>query len=76
MVIMIDDESGVRRTAKSTLERYRCTLSLRKTEKRIDLFACFRKMIRVVLLGMTIPVMSGEETFRKLRAVKPDVRVI
>ena len=30
----------------------------------------------VVLLDMTMPVMSGEETFRKLRGIRPDIKVI
>lgn len=32
--------------------------------------------IRVVLLDMTMPVMSGEEAFRHMRSIRPDVRVI
>ena len=29
-----------------------------------------------MLLDMTMPVMSGEETFRQIRMISPDVRVI
>jgi two-component system, cell cycle sensor histidine kinase and response regulator CckA len=32
--------------------------------------------VAIVLLDMTMPVMSGAETFAHLRAVRPDVKVI
>jgi DNA-binding NarL/FixJ family response regulator len=32
--------------------------------------------IQVVLLDMTMPVMSGEETFRQFKTIRPDVRVL
>jgi CheY-like chemotaxis protein len=32
--------------------------------------------VDVVLLDMTMPVMSGEETLRELRNIRPDIKVI
>jgi CheY-like chemotaxis protein len=32
--------------------------------------------VELVLLDMTMPVMSGEETFRELRKIRPDIKVI
>ena len=76
-VMVIDDESVVRRTAKSMLERQGYTVVVAENGKEgVDLFRVLSEKIGIVLLDMTMPVMSGEETFRELRAIKPDVRVI
>jgi DNA-binding NtrC family response regulator len=32
--------------------------------------------IALILLDMTMPLMSGEETFRELKTIRPDVRVL
>jgi CheY-like chemotaxis protein len=77
IVLVIDDEDIIRRTAKSMLERYGYTVVLAEDGKEgVELFKVLAEKIAVVLLDMTMPVMNGEETYRRLKAVKPDVRVI
>jgi two-component system cell cycle sensor histidine kinase/response regulator CckA len=77
MVLVIDDETVVRRTAKAMLERFGYTVVVAEDGREgVELFRVLSEKVAVVLLDMTMPIMSGEETFRELRNLKPDVRVI
>ena len=76
-VFVIDDELMVRRTAKAVLERFGYTVVTAENGKEgVDLFRAYPNKVAVVILDMTMPVMSGDDTFRELRALDPDVRVI
>ncbi len=76
-VLVIDDEQVVRQTAKAMLERYGYTVLVAENGKEgIDLFRIVLDKVEVVILDMTMPVMSGEETLRNLRVIKPDVKVL
>jgi PAS domain S-box-containing protein len=77
LVLVIDDEDIVRRTAKAMLERYGYAVVLAENGKEgVDLFHVLSDKIRVVLLDMTMPVMNGEETLQRLKAIDPNVKVI
>ncbi|HJT90142.1 MAG TPA: response regulator, partial [Bryobacteraceae bacterium] len=76
-VLVIDDEPIVRRTAKAMLERYGYAVYLAENGREgVDLFRALGRNVHAVLLDMTMPVMSGEETFRELKEISPDVPVI
>jgi two-component system cell cycle sensor histidine kinase/response regulator CckA len=76
-ILVVDDEPVVRRTAKSMLERFGYSVVMAENGKEgVELFRVLADKIAVVLLDMTMPIMSGEETFRELRALRPSVRVI
>jgi len=77
MVLLIDDESVVRRTAKSMLERHGYSVVVAENgSEGVDVFRVLSEQIDVVVLDMTMPVMSGVETLRGLQAIRPGVRVI
>ena len=76
-ILVIDDEEIVRRTAKVTLERFGYEVIV--AEDGVQGVEAFRRSadrVSVVLLDMTMPVMSGEEAFRELRMIRPDIKVI
>jgi signal transduction histidine kinase/CheY-like chemotaxis protein len=76
-VLVIDDEEIVRRTARATLERFGYKVVMAEDGRQgLDEFRRLAGRVDVVLLDMTMPVMSGEETFRELRLIRPDVQVI
>jgi two-component system cell cycle sensor histidine kinase/response regulator CckA len=76
-VLVVDDETVVRRTAKSMLERYGYSVIVAENgQEGLDLFRVLAEKVSVVLLDMTMPVMSGEEAFRQMKSIKPEVRVI
>ncbi|MBV8903258.1 MAG: response regulator, partial [Acidobacteriia bacterium] len=76
-VLVVDDEDIVRRSAKAMLERHGFTVVLAENGKEaVELYRVLADKIDLVLLDMTMPVMGGEETFRQLKTIRPDVRVI
>jgi len=76
LVLVIDDDATVRTVTQRMLERAGFEvlvagdglegLEVYRDSRRVDL----------VLLDMTMPRMDGEETFRELRRLDPNVRVI
>ena len=76
-VLVIDDEEIVRRTAQATLEHFGYEVVVAEDGRQgLDAFRRLADRVDVVLLDMTMPVMSGEETFRELRIIRPDIKVI
>ncbi|HLI83409.1 MAG TPA: response regulator [Bryobacteraceae bacterium] len=76
-ILVVDDEQIVRQTAKSMLERYGYTvLGAENGKVGVDLVRLLADKISLVVLDVTMPIMSGEETLRHLRTIKPDVKVI
>jgi CheY-like chemotaxis protein/two-component sensor histidine kinase len=76
-VLVIDDEEIVRRTAQATLERFGYEVVVAEDGRQgLDAFRRLADRVDVILLDMTMPVMSGEETFRELRIIRPDIKVI
>jgi signal transduction histidine kinase/CheY-like chemotaxis protein len=76
-VLVIDDEAMVRRVAKAALERFGYSVILCEGgPEGVALFGSQASEITVILLDMSMPTMGGEETFRHLRSIRPDVKVI
>ncbi len=76
-VLVVDDEAVVQRLASTTLERYGYEVLLASNGKEaLDIVGSAGNRISLVLLDMTMPVMSGEETLAKLRTLCPSVKVI
>ena len=76
-VLIVDDEVYLRRAARSILEHF--GFSVIEAENGDEALARYREAeepIAAVLLDMTMPGMSGEETFRRLRQIAPEVTVI
>jgi PAS domain S-box-containing protein len=76
-VLLVDDEEIVRRIARAGLEQL--GYHVIEAENGVEAVGLFRQNqadISLVLLDLTMPVMSGEETLRKLTAIDPNVRVI
>lgn len=77
LILVVDDEEIIRRAAKSMLEHYDYTVVVAENGKEgIELFQVLAEQVSAVLLDMTMPVMSGEEAFRRMKAIKPNVKVI
>jgi two-component system, cell cycle sensor histidine kinase and response regulator CckA len=77
MVLIVDDEEIVRGTAKNALERYGYSAILAGNgAAALEAYRENPEQIRVVLLDLTMPGMSGEETLRRLQAENPRVKVL
>ena len=76
-ILVVDDEEIVRQLAKRGLEWYGYEVLLAENgQLGLEVFERRRDEIKCVVLDMTMPVMSGEETLVRMRAVRPDVPVI
>ncbi len=76
-ILVADDEEIVRRTAKTALEHYGYSVVLAQNGlEALQIFNGMHSRISLVLLDLTMPVMNGEETLQRLRALEPDVKVI
>jgi two-component system cell cycle sensor histidine kinase/response regulator CckA len=76
-VLIVDDERIVHDTAARLLEHAGfAVLATGVAREGIELFRRHADEIDAVLLDMTMPELSGEEVFRELRRIRPDVRVV
>ena len=76
-VLLIDDEDGVRAVAEQMFLSFGLkTLTAADGAEGIDLFIKHQAVISLVLLDLTMPHMSGEETLRALRVLSPQLPVI
>ena len=77
LVLVVDDEDVVRRTARPMLERYGyAVLTAENGRDALELFSRRADEIRLVLLDLTMPEMGGEEAFRALRLIRPGALVL
>ena len=76
-VLVVDDEEIVRELARRSLERHGYKVLVAENgQAAIDILRENAGRIGVVLLDMSMPGMSGEETLPHLRSLKPDVAVL
>jgi CheY-like chemotaxis protein len=76
-VLLVDDEDVVRKMAGSALAQLGYgVIEAGNGVEALDRFRDHHAEIDVVVLDLTMPLMSGEETLRRLRAIDPNVAVI
>ena len=77
IVLVVDDEAGVRRIATSVLKRSDFkTLEARDGEEAVRIFQERGGDISVVLLDLSMPKLSGSETFMALKEMDPNIPVL
>ncbi len=76
-ILVVDDEEVVRRMAKTALKRigYRVLTAVNGSEG-LRLYRETAGAVDAVLLDMTMPVMGGEETLRRMLEINPGVPVL
>jgi len=76
-ILVVDDEDVVRQIASNTLRHYGYEVVL--AGNGLEAVECYRGQadgFALVLLDLTMPVMSGEETLAHLQTLNPTVRVL
>ena len=77
LALVIDDDFGVRLVLRHMLEHFGFqVLEATDGRKGVEAFGQRAADVKFVLLDMTMPELSGEETFRELREIRSDVPVI
>jgi PAS domain S-box-containing protein len=77
LILVVDDEEGVRAMAEMILERFGFkAISARNGAEGVAAFAEHSNEIAAVLTDIAMPVMDGPTMIVALRAIKPDVKVL
>jgi two-component system cell cycle sensor histidine kinase/response regulator CckA len=76
-VLVVDDEPGVRQIARLILEKsgFR-VVTAADGEEAVRVFRDHAGEITAIVLDMTMPVMSGEDTYAELRSIGAGAPVI
>jgi len=77
MVLIVDDESVVRREARSTLERdgFR-VLEAADGREALDIYRRHQSTLDLVVLDLKSPITEAVEVFQEMTRLRPDVRVL
>jgi PAS domain S-box-containing protein len=76
-ILVIDDEEAVRLLAKRALERYGYSvLTAESGQAGVDLFRRESGRVVLVLLDLSMPGLSGQETLAELRSINAGVAVV
>jgi len=76
-VLVVDDEETVRAVGARLLESFGFdTIVAQDGRDAVQKFAAHQDNIRMVLMDLTMPHMDGEQAFRELRRIKPNIRVL
>jgi CheY-like chemotaxis protein len=74
---VVDDEGLVRRTARSTLERYGYqVVEAHHGRDAVDALRQSPRGFVLVVLDLMMPVMGGEEAFAEIKKIRPELPVI
>jgi len=77
LILVIDDEASVREAVTDILELEGLqVLTASDGAAGVALYRERQADISLVLLDLSMPGLSGEETCRELRKINPDVRVV
>lgn len=77
LILIVDDEIVLRDFLKQALEGYGYkTLLAENGEKGIELFKVNKGEIRLIILDMIMPKLSGEQTLKRIREIDSNVNVL
>jgi two-component system cell cycle sensor histidine kinase/response regulator CckA len=77
MVLLVDDETGVIEVCSEMLEHLGYQVkAVSNGFDAIEVLKAKNQKIDLVILDMVMPKMNGEETFEKIRALDPGMRVL
>ncbi len=77
LILLIDDEKLLRRTGQVILSRRGYSvISAADGAEGLEIFRSIAEKISLVILDLSMPVMGGEETLRRLLELRPNLRVI
>ncbi|MBI3596737.1 MAG: PAS domain S-box protein [Nitrospirae bacterium] len=76
-LLFVDDEAPIRRLGQTILEHHGYTVLLAKDgEEAIDVFRREHDRIKLVVLDLTMPRMSGQEVLKQLLRLDPRMRFL
>jgi PAS domain S-box-containing protein len=77
LILVVDDEAGIRQITKATLEAHAYhVLTAQDGTEALALYAQHRGEVRAVIIDMMMPILDGPTTIRTLRKLDPHARII
>lgn len=77
VILVVDDEDAIREAVRDILELVEIDAILASNGREaIELFIQHRNQIKAILLDLRMPVMSGAETYEKLRELDKTITII
>jgi PAS domain S-box-containing protein len=77
VILVVDDDAFVLRAASAALKSFGYRVLLAENgDRALEVFRERSREIDLIVLDMTMPGLSGEETLHRLRALHPDVKVL
>jgi PAS domain S-box-containing protein len=76
-LLLVDDDAAVRQLGRAILEKYGYQVLVAEDGARaLEVYRREQGRVRLVLLDLMMPRLSGRDTLRQLRALDPAVRVV
>ena len=76
-ILLVDDETIIRETLKEIIELHGFRVfTASDGEEAVRIYQKERAQIKLVIMDMLMPRLSGEEAFLKMKKMNPDVKVI
>lgn len=76
-ILVVDDEEGVRQVCRMMLSSLGFKVLVAATgDEAIDVFRQHAEEVRCVILDLTMPRTDGVTTFREIRKIRSDAKVI
>lgn len=76
-ILVVDDEESIRYLAQATLKKTGLeVITANDGKEAVKIYKNKSKEINLVLMDLTMPKLSGEEAFKKLQEIQPDVKVV
>jgi PAS domain S-box-containing protein len=76
-VLVVDDELGVRKVAERLLEKFGFKVLLAEDGfAAMEVFEAHADEISLVVLDLTMPRLNGQEVLRRIKALRPNAKVI
>ncbi|UKL13467.1 hybrid sensor histidine kinase/response regulator [Dissulfurimicrobium hydrothermale] len=77
IVMVADDEESVRTIARMVLEEFGFkVITAKDGMDAVEKFKKYHDRIDVVILDLIMPHLSGDEVYREMRRISPDVKVV
>jgi len=77
LILVIDDEEPVRGAVTDILElEGLAVLSAPDGQTGVDLYRARQDDVDLIMLDLSMPGLTGEETFRELRQINPQARIM
>lgn len=77
LVLVVDDEDAIREAVRDILELVEIGAILASNGREaIELFVQHQSQIKAILLDLRMPIMSGAETYEKLRELDKTITII